>query len=183
MSVISIIFSLLLMFVIFIAIIWVAQKVIKIFVKWNSPTNASSKGTKASEKIKGEPSTNNLAGKMVRQQNRKSQRQRNKTVPIEANESGVQYTPDGPIFNARHYRSSHITDNLVNEPHSYRTNNGTYGKESAARYRTKQNTKKQTQNRQSQSKGKKMMDSIADSYSQSMQYSQGYQQALKRSKK
>lgn len=166
---------------IFVAIIWFFQKISKFFVKWNFPTNASSKETKTSEKIKGGSSTNNLAGKMVRQQNRKSQRQRNKTVPIEANESGVQYTPDGPIFNARHYRSSHITDNLVNEPHSYQTNNGTYGKESAARYRTKQNTKKQTQN--SQSKGKKMMDSIADSYSQSMQYSQGYQQALKRSKK
>ncbi|GEN47715.1 hypothetical protein [Ligilactobacillus pobuzihii] len=183
MSVISIIFLLLLIFVIFIAIIWLAQKVSKTFVNWSSPANTSPKETKTSEKIRGEPSTNNLAGKMVRQQNRKSQRQRNKAVPTEANESGVQYTPDGPIFHARHYRSSHITDNLVNEPHSYQTNNGTYGKESAARYRTKQNAKKRTQNRQSQSKGKKMMDSIADSYSQSMQYSEGYQQALKRSKK
>lgn len=191
MSVISVIFILVLMFVIFGIVIWLVQKVGRLFQKWNDAfSNSSSQMPPkndfhaAAKKVSQKSNSDNLAGKMVRQQNRKSKRQRTKVLPSESNERGIQYSPNGPLFHTRHYRTSHITDDLVNDPHSYRTNNKTYGSKNFDNYnQSKQSGKNKKQTNKKSGKNKTMMDSIADSYAESMKYSEGYQQAVKRSKK
>lgn len=200
MSVLSMVLILLLIFVIFGMVIWLLQKIGKSFQKWNDvsdiPTNLSqmtsknkSQATSNKSQVTSKKKTENLnsdnfAGKMVERQNRKSKLQRTKIVPAESDEKGVQYSPDGPLFHTRHYRTSHFTDDLVSEPHNYRVNNKTYGSKNFDNYRSSKQKRKNTKQAGKKSgKNQTMMDSIANSYAENMKYSAGYQQAMKRSKK
>lgn len=193
MSVLSIIFVLLLIFAIFGIVIWLLQKLGKLFQKWNDvsgmPTNLSQMTSKdksraTSKKTAKNLNSENFAGKMVKRQNRNSKLRRTKIVPAESDEKGVQYSPDGPLFHTRHYRSSHFTDELVSEPNSYRASAKTYGNKNFDNYHsTKQKGKSTKQADKKSDKNQTMMDSIANSYAENMKYSAGYQQAMKRSKK
>lgn len=206
MTVIAIIFVFLMMALLFGGIIWLVILFDRYYRKWILHQNLPNKktGTRVQKRTnttsKALMNNDHLASKMVRQQNRSNQRQRNRSVAPKNEDRGVQYAPGGPLYHTKHYRMSHFTDNIVNEPHSYRRNNKTYGKDIQDRYRNKQNQRdqertaqrkgnqgKQRSQKSSQQKQqaptRRMLDAIADSYAQNMEYSAGFQQAVKRSKK
>ncbi len=183
MAVISGIFAVILIFAVGGALVWL--------IKFFSELAYGKSGQHAPT----DPDKNlNLAMHMVQQQNRQNKKNRNNVLPTSEDEKGKQYTYGGVIYNTKHYRTSHFTDDLTNNKRSYRTNNHTYGSTNFGKGdnrsqdnrnigRNRQGKQNGNQNTSQKNKCRKMFDSLADSYAKSMKYTEGYEQALKRSKK
>lgn len=213
MTIFAIVISLLMIAVFFALLIWLLVLGNRFYAKWilhqNVPQRKTGRTAQKSAHTSERAINNNdhLASKMMRQQIKHNQHQRYRSLAPNDESRGIQHVPGGPLFNTKHYRQSHFTDQIVNEPQTFRRNNKTYGKGIETKLRDKQNQRDQQRYQQSQQRhqersqrnagkqrghqqkqakkqiptNKKMLDSLADAYAQSMEYSTGYQQAVKRS--